>query len=113
MSLSAVVLTNEIYGDKRRTRTFLAFGQNYPTNGEPLTARQLGLYKIDNFTASRAWTSDVPPQALVAITASATPDIYVQVYQGDYDNAADGPMVEVPNATDLTGLFASIIAWGH
>lgn len=37
----------------------------------------------------------------------------VMAYYGDNNNAADGPLIEVPNATDLSSLTGvRVIAWG-
>lgn len=75
----------------------LAFDNSYPTGGEPLAPLDLGLSSIDCLIVSR--------------TAGYTFEfVYttnkLMVLVGDYDNAADGPLVEVANATDLSALTA-------
>ncbi len=81
----------------------LAFDSSYPntggTVGEPLTAAMLGLDEI--------LFVEIPTCSGLVFQYDYTNSV-VHVYRGDYDNASDGPLVELPNATDLSTLGAHV-----
>lgn len=75
----------------------LAFDNSYPTNGEPLVAADLGLDSIDVLIAGpylgRFFEFDYAANKL-------------KVLIGDWNNAADGPLIDTANAADLSALVA-------
>lgn len=84
-------------GSLRAVVASVAFDNSYPTGGESIAASKFGLGKIEFLIAQStggyifAW--DNANSKLLA-------------YYGDNNNAADGPLIEVPNATDLAALTA-------
>jgi hypothetical protein len=86
----------QVSGSERTTRGTLAFG-TYPTNGEPFTARQVGL--------SRVFSVHIYPSKGFLFE----PDLAaskLKAFYADYDATSDGPLIEVPNNTDLAALTA-------
>lgn len=71
----------------------LAFDNSYPTGGEPLSASMLQLAEV--------FFVDVPPNAGLVFQYDYT-NSKLMVFQGDNNNAADGPLVEIANAVDLS-----------
>lgn len=69
------------------------FDTSYPTGGEPLTFEDLGFSRAPDVVIAL-------PKTRVFEYDSANEKL--KAYEGDYSNAADGPLVEVPNATDLS-----------
>lgn len=47
MAVSATINDQTVWGDKRVTFTSVTFDNSYPTGGEPITAAQLGLSRVD------------------------------------------------------------------
>lgn len=82
----------------------ITFDNSYATGGESLTASDLGLANITFLKAENKLgyvvTYDYANQKLMA-------------FYGDNNNAADGPLVEVPNATDLSTLVCKVYAIGY
>lgn len=78
--------------------TTIAFDSSYPTGGEAVTSNALGLGTIlmafsPGTTSGYVFQWDNANNKLLA-------------YYGDNNNAADGPLIEVPAATDLSSLTA-------
>ena len=88
-------------------RTFdifkVAFDASYPTGGEGLTAANLDLDSIDLVIA--------PPAGGYVFEYDYT-NSKLLAYYGNYD-AADGPLIEVPNATDLALIATRILVIGE
>lgn len=92
-------------GNERGVRVDITFDASYLTNGEPLTAADLGLSRVNQ---------------LVSDQGGLGTD-FGRVVQYDRDNGlllafqvglASNPMVEVPNATDLSDLTVRVTAMG-
>jgi hypothetical protein len=86
---------DKVSGVGRTTRGVLAFDSLYPPNGEPLTARQVGLSVIDKMHVE-------PKNGYIFEFVRSTKKL--KVYYADYDVVADGPLIEVPENTDLAAL---------
>lgn len=70
---------------------------SYPTGGEALTVDgNLDLRNLDAIFFANTNSGYVP----VWNGSKTAPKI--MVYYGDNNNASDGPLIEVPNATDLS-----------
>lgn len=90
-------------GKKRQVVTEVTLDSSYPTGGEAITAAQLGLSKVD-----------------VAICETNTGHIAqydkanakIKMYYADYDAVADGALIQVPNATDLSAVVVTVVAYG-
>lgn len=77
---------------------------SYPTGGSAFDAK---------WTAAKHQTRDV--LAVLAVDCSGYIPAYdtstgkLKVYWGDNNNASDGPLVEVTNATDLSGITFKVL----
>lgn len=94
--MCAVVATEIRRGPTKRIGR-LAFDNSYVTNGEPVTPAQLG------------FENDALDVILIEPSGGYTFEYdhtnqKILVRYGDNNNAADGPLIEVPNATDLSAL---------
>lgn len=86
-----------VEGARRRVVGTLAFDSSYPTGGESVPRSLLGLLKFDDVR--------IGPKAGYLFEWDDT-NQKVKVYQGDNDNAADAPLIEVADTTDLSALTA-------
>jgi hypothetical protein len=80
-------------GDEYETRKTIAFDSSYPTGGEPLTKGDLG------FSAAPT-VVEIEPKSGYVFEYDFTNE-KILAYYGDNNNASDGPLIEVPNATNL------------
>lgn len=87
---------NGQFGRKTEIKGTLAFDSSYPTGGETLIKSQVGLQTIDRMNI----------QAAGYVCQYDSANNKVLVYYGDNNNASDGPLIEVPNTTDLSALTA-------
>lgn len=78
--------------------TKVAFDTSYPTGGEALTAANLGLAGIE---ALMAFGSD--GRVVEAILTDAQ-NALLKLFQGDNDNAADAPLIEVGNTSNQSAV---------
>jgi hypothetical protein len=91
----------KVVGDEMRSRATVTLDSSYPTGGEPLTPRELGLRYV-NF-------------ALCTVSAVGGS---VNVAQVHYDKANeklklfDETPAEVANAADVSGIKVQVIAFG-
>lgn len=83
------------FGSKTTVRGTIAFDASYPTNGELLLLSQIGLSSVDQMKL-------FPYKGYVFEWDNTNKKI--KVYYGDNNNASDGPLVEVPNTTDISTL---------
>jgi len=88
-------------------RTFdifaVAFDSSYPTGGESLTAANLDLDSIELVLA--------PPSGGYVFQYDYTAH-KLMAYYGNYD-AADGPLIEVPDTTNLSTISTRILVIGE
>ena len=88
-------------------RTFdiysVTFDSSYPTGGESLVAADLDLDSIELVIAPSAsgyiFEYDYSAHKLKAL-------------YGDNNNASDGPLIEVPNTTDLSAISTRVLVIG-
>lgn len=106
MALTHVVLTRSVFGDRRIVATETTFDSSYVTGGEPVLASEFGLTKIEALMATPANVDGYVP------SWDRTNSKLVALY-GDNNNAADGPLIEVPNATDLSAVQVSLLVIGY
>ena len=95
MALTVTIQKRSTFGNKRVRTVDIAFDSSYPTNGEALTASDLGLSVVDLVIPS-------PKSGYVFEYDYANSKI--KAYYADYDAASDGALIEVANATDLSGV---------
>lgn len=83
----------------------IAFDSSYPTDGEALAAADLNLRGI-------TWLM-VSPKSGYVFEYDYT-NSKLKAFYGDNNNASDGPLVEVPNTTNLSTLTdAKFFAIGY
>lgn len=82
----------------------VTFDSSYPTNGEALTAAQLGLNKV---------TVVIPLPAAGYVGEYDLTNSKLKAFYGDNNNASDGPLIEVPNTTDLSAVSMYLVAIGY
>lgn len=102
LSFSEVVKTT--LGHKRLVVTKATFDSSYPTGGEALAAADIGLQEINAIFAELGDTGYV-------IRHDKT-NGKLMAYYGDNNNASDGPLIEVPNATNLSTLDVHLLVIG-
>lgn len=88
---------NGQFGRKTAIKGTLAFDSSYPTGGETLIKSQVGIQTIDRMNIQ-------VNSGYVCQYDSANNKVLV--YYADNNNASDGPLIEVPNTTDLSSLTA-------
>lgn len=95
MALTISNLVTERVGRGKQSRCVVALDSSYPTGGESLTAAQLGLTDIQtlNAASSGGYTFEYDDT-----------NAKLKAYYGDNNNASDGALIEVPNATDLSAV---------
>lgn len=93
MALTVSVISSAVHGDDRVVVADITFDSSYPTGGEDLIPRDVGL-------ANEIYTVQAEPTSgrLVAYDRTTRK---LKAFDFDYNNAADGPAIEVPNATNL------------
>lgn len=105
MALTSVTrVTRTIFGNKRVTVHDVVGPSSYTTGGEALTAKDLGLRKIESVTCDPTESGYIPRLDLAAGK--------IQYFEVDEDHTDDGPLVEVGSTTDLDAETTRITAWG-
>jgi len=102
---ASVAIKNRIkFGNAYAVIADVTFDSSYATGGEEVKPAQLGLRNVFLVQAGNsggyAFEYDYTNTKLKA-------------YYGDNDSASDGPLVEVPNATNLSAVTARIVAYGR
>ena len=99
------VFSGSLLGAKQRISvTTITGDSSYATNGYAITANQVGFSRITAVLAVGANTGYVP-------VWDAT-NSKLKVFYGDNNNASDGPLIEVPAATDLSAVSFTVLAFG-
>lgn len=107
MALTFALDDRQLVGNKRQVSGTVTFDSSYPTNGESFTAADLGLTAITNFEAQPSTVG------YVAVWDRSTSAPKLMAFYGDNNNASDGPLIEVPNATSLTTSVHRFVATGY
>lgn len=105
MALTIDVTRRERIGRSFRVEFTCTFDSSYPTGGEPLVARDLGVTAIRSVKER----GDGAPSGYSYGYDRANEKLIVHRY--DYDNTADGPTVQVADATNLASVTAKLEAW--
>lgn len=99
------VFSGSILGAKQRISvTTITGDSSYATGGYAITANQVNFSRITAVLAVGANTGYVP----VWDAANSK----LKVFYGDNNNASDGPLIEVPAATDLSAVSFTVLAFG-
>lgn len=99
MAVTATKVFTDIPGADRVTVTDVVFDSSYPTGGESLTPSDLGLSTVDFAIAT----------VKVAGTGSVT---NVRYDAANQKLLAYGAAAQISNATDLSAVTATVVAWG-
>ena len=105
MALSVTVRERHSLGSLKANIVEVSFDDSYPTGGEALTAGDLGLTRVSFALAE--------PASGYAFEYDHT-NSKLLAYYADYDAGADGPLIQVPDTTDLNPAVAGVrlIAFG-
>lgn len=93
-------------GNRKVVTGTVTFDSSYVTNGEPFTIAEAALSQLTDLRVDPTTLGYVPRW-----NANKTSPTIV-VFYGDNNNAADGPLIEVPNATNLSAESARFTAVG-
>lgn len=105
MALTSVTrVSRTVFGNKRVTVHDVVGPSSYTTGGETLTAKDLGLRKIESATCEPTESGYVPRYDHAAGK--------LQYFWVDSSLVADGPLAEVAATTDLDQETTRITAWG-
>ncbi|WP_457556326.1 hypothetical protein [Candidatus Pyrohabitans sp.] len=105
MAVSVSVKKTNIFGTMKVVIAEIAFDTSYPAGGEPLTASDLGLTKIDHISIE-------PKSGYIFEYDYANSK--VKAYYADYAAASAGPLIEVPDLTDLSAVTGvRVMAYGY
>lgn len=100
MAATIAIRRQEVYGNKRRVRLVVTPDTAYPTGGYPLTKGDVALGSIEE------WNVVGSPQTLLGYVPLVQPapdnqSAVLKYFFGDNNNAADGPLIEAANGTNL------------
>lgn len=101
-------LPYRIEGAQKRTVRNVAFDSSYPTDGESVTAAQLGLNRIEEASVALSDTATTTVDVAWAETDIATGGGSLKIVVLD----EDGP-VEITDTSDIAGLNAVVTARGY
>jgi hypothetical protein len=105
MALTHTTLTRTVFGDRRIVVTESTLDSSYVTGGEPVTAAEFGLTKIESLIPTPAGLGGYVP-------AWDQANSKIVMLYGDNNNAADGPLIDVPNATNLAAIKINCLVIG-
>jgi len=106
MAASVTVLTGpEVPGNRKMVTGTVAFDSSYPTGGEAVALADLGLSRLD-------WLTAISTDGMHTVWDGSSTDPKIQLFYADYDAAANGALIEVPNGSNTTGRVARFIAFG-
>ena len=105
MALTLTRVSQNLSGTIRENTYDVVLDSAYATGGEALTPAQVGLVRIETLQVVECY------QGYVFAYDRANQKL--KVFYGDNNNAADGPLIEVPNGTDLSAVSGRLIARGH
>jgi hypothetical protein len=98
------IFSGSLLGAKQRISVTTVTGDSsYETGGEALTANQLGLSRITALVP-------VPNTGYIPVWDAANSKL--KIFYGDNNNASDGPLIEIPNATDVSAVTFTVLAFG-
>lgn len=109
IAISALTIP-QMEGNRRKVRGTITFDSSYPTGGEALTLKTIGLDVLEDLTVSNEYASATGTYQ-VKWNKSATAPLLL-AFMGDNNNASDGPLIEVASTTDLSALVCRFEATG-
>lgn len=106
MALTIAGVKRTLMANKRRHQALITFDSSYTTGGMSLTARNLGMFKVENLRAD--------PQSGYVFAYDATNKKVLAYRTKDPANAggADIVMQEVANAVNLSAISTVVEAFG-
>lgn len=110
MAVSAVAVSNEIPGRRRWATVDITFDSSYSIGGEAITPATFGLLGIDGVLPFVARNPQATDLALLGVWDSTNSKLIL--FWGDNNNAADAPLIEVPDTTDVSAYVARVVAIG-
>ena len=99
---------NQLIGTQRVRKGTVTFDSSYATGGETFTPADLGLAFLTDLQVEVDATAGYVPVWNRSTTAPK-----LMAFYGDNNNAADGPLIEVPNATNIATAAARFTAYGY
>lgn len=105
MPITLVQVSQNLTGHQRAHAFDFTMGASYPTGGEPLTPAKVGLIRVE--------TLEIADNAGGYVLTYDRANQKLKALYGDNNNAADGPLIEVPNGTDLSAITGRLIARGR
>ena len=109
VTISAIELTRHT-PELHRWRVDVTFDTSYPTGGEVVDVTPY-LDAIDEVVVQTPVTNTGHVVSVDDATFSAG-TFKALLYYGDYSNASDGPLVQVPNTTNVATAVATFIVSG-
>ena len=106
MPLAFTNTTTQMVGIRKQVTGTVTFDNSYPTGGEPFTPAQLGLGTLERIQC------DPSSGGYIVTWDRSTSAPKLLALYGDNNNAADGPLIEVPNTTNLSTLVTTFTATG-
>ena len=111
MALTFTKVDHFVLGDREARVYDVTFDSSYPAGGEAVTPDDFGLRNsITAVLAAAARDPDTADNALV-VDFDDTNDKLV-LFWGDNNNASDGPLVEVPDTTNVAAYTARLVVIG-
>ena len=98
----------QLVGNQRQITGSVTFDSSYVTGGEPFTPADVGLTALLSFEVELDATAGYVPVWNRSTTAPK-----LMAFYGDNNNAADGPLIEVPNATNIATSVCRFAAYGY
>lgn len=110
MALTLTPLDNQdVFGRYKARLATATFDTSYPTGGLDVAApakSSLGLLNVQGVVACDNCASTGH------VVRYDRPTKKLQAFYGDNNNAADGPLIEVPNATNIATAAITVLVYG-
>lgn len=111
MAVTVTIIDSYVVGDRKEVIADIVFDASYPAGGEAVTAADFGFdLEITHVACGLARDPDTADNAVALDFDSAASAIVA--FWGDYSNAADGVLIEVPATTSLAAYTARVVAKG-
>lgn len=112
MAATITVVRRETYGSRHHVTINILFDGSYPTGGYPVSAADCGLGTLETLTPVNVGGDVIgAPDGNIVQYNPLTGKLLV--LYGDNNNAADGPLIELPNGTGLSLHSANMEAVGR
>lgn len=110
MALTVTIIDSYVIGDRKEVIADVVFDSSYPLGGEAITAAQLGFsLAVTHVIPGVARDPDTADNAVV-LDYDKTAGTLIAFWPNS--DSADGPLIEVPAATNLSAYTARIVAKG-